>query len=186
LSAGAGTAFGLVAGWRAGDAVGRVLSVLLDAAQGVPFALMLLVIGATAAPTTPLGMAVTLAVFGWVGFARAARARALTLRREPYIDAARALGQTPARILLQHVAPQLTPTLAPLAAMALPQFVLAESTLAYLGLGLPPPTPTLGQMVAEGQETLAVAPWLLAAPAAVLVALGVAFFLLADGLGEAP
>jgi peptide/nickel transport system permease protein len=106
------------------------------------------------------------------------------LRQEGYGEAARALGNTPVRIAWRHVLPGLAGQIIVLAALAVPQMILAESTLSFLGLGAPAPLPAWGRMLAEGQAHLRAAPWITVGPGIALVLLSVGFGLLGEGLRD--
>jgi ABC-type dipeptide/oligopeptide/nickel transport system permease subunit len=104
------------------------------------------------------------------------------LARSEFALAARALGATPARIMLRHLLPNLAGTIAIVAAFAFAQNLLGEAVLSFLGLGPPPPTPTWGRMLYEGRPFYRTAPWLVIAPGTAILLAVVAFNLLGDGL----
>ncbi|MCI0752652.1 ABC transporter permease [Teichococcus vastitatis] len=187
-----GTALGLLAAWRGGW-VDAVLMRLADGLLALP-ALPILVLLAAMDPAKlglPRGEAATdmlrivaiLVIFGWVGVARLARAGALSLLATDYIRAARALGVTEARLLWRHVLPGLAAPVAVACALAVAGAILTESVLSFLGLGIQPPSPSWGNMLANAQEAVFEAPlaalWpglaiLLAVAGCALVADGVA------------
>jgi peptide/nickel transport system permease protein len=125
------------------------------------------------------------ALFGWAGFARVVRGLALSLRQRDFVTAAIALGASPRRIIVRHLLPHLAGYALVQASLATPGFMLAEVTLSYLGLGVPEPMPSWGNMLAAGQSihTLA-AHWWNLAPAAAIFLTSLAFHLLAEGLKE--
>jgi peptide/nickel transport system permease protein len=180
-----GTGVGALAGLAEGRALDRAVTTLLDAALGFPYLLLLLALGAALDRTTPATLFWVLGLSGWLGLARLVRAKVLEIRRRDFVTAAQALGASRFRIARLHVLPALGSTVIVVASFTVPQMILAESVLGYLGLGIAPPLPSLGQMVQEGQDTVATAPWLLAAPATALVAAGLGFNLVGEAVRDA-
>ena len=136
------------------------------------------------APSQVFGaMTLVIGLFGWAHLARIVRARVFTLRTLDFVTAARAAGATDARILLRHLLPQLTGDVLTQAALAAPAYILAEVTLSYLGLGVPEPLPSWGNMLAatQGIQTLMQHWWNLA-PLVALFLTSLSFHLIADGL----
>lgn len=124
-------------------------------------------------------------VVSWTGLARIVRGQVLQLREQEYVEAAQVLGGSSARILLRHILPNVLPTLTVLAAMSTAGTILLEAGLSFLGVGVPPPAPSWGNMVAEGQSYLLVAPWTVLAPGVAIVLAVVGFNLLGQGLQNA-
>jgi ABC-type dipeptide/oligopeptide/nickel transport system permease subunit len=118
-------------------------------------------------------------------FARLARAQALALRDLDYVEAARALGGGTARVLRAHVLRNALSPLLVFATLRIATVILTEASLSFLGLGVAPPTPTWGGMVAEGTRYLQRAPWLSLLPGLVIMVTVLAFNLLGDGLRDA-
>jgi peptide/nickel transport system permease protein len=104
-----------------------------------------------------------LAAFGWVGFARIARAQTLSLRRQPFVEGAIALGCSEGRVLLRHILPHLVPALAVTAVFEFAGVMLAEAGLSFLGLGVQPPDASWGLMLAQGQSFVTSGAWWLIA-----------------------
>ena len=179
----AGTALGLVSGYAGGwwDAG---LSLVLEAWYSFPALLLALLLATAWGPGVTSSMvAVGLATVP--AFYRVARAGVLATRNLPYVEAARAVGATGARILLRHVLPNVMPALLIQSSFAFGSAILAEAALSYLGLGTQPPHPSWGRMLREAQSFLALSPY----PAlfsGLAVATGVlGFNLLGDGLRDA-
>jgi peptide/nickel transport system permease protein len=149
----------------------------------LPGLLLYLVIMATLG--AGVGQAIVAMSIGFVpGFGRLMRERVLAQRHREYVDAARVTGVGEWRIMFRHVLPNaLTPVLVQ-AALAIPGVILAEASLSYLGLGVPPPTPSWGNMIAEGQSFLLLAPWITLIPGACILLATLGFNLLADGLRD--
>lgn len=132
-----------------------------------------------------MAMTACLALFGWAALARITRGMALSLRERDFVLAAVALGASRRRIFFKHILPQLTGFALAQASLAAPGFMLAEVTLSYLGLGIPEPLPSWGNMLASAGsvQTLASHWWNLAPAAAIFIA-SLAFHLLAEVLKE--
>ncbi len=121
-----------------------------------------------------------LGVTGWTTYARVVRSMTLTLRQREFIEAARAVGCSHLRIMARYVVPNLLGTTIVLATFALATFIIAESALSYLGLGVQPPTPTWGGMLAEGYLYLRTAWWITTFPGAVLMVTVLAINVIGD------
>ncbi len=193
LVAATGTAiaafWGVCIGFVAGFVGGRVDTALMRFTDAVlSFPLLLLGVAAAAAlrgrAAGVLPAILVLGFVGWPSITRVVRARVRVLREEGYVEAARALGNSPARIAWRHVLPGLVGQVIVLAALAVPQMILAESTLSFLGLGAPAPLPAWGRMLAEGQTYLRTAPWITVGPGLALVLLSLGFGLLGEGLRD--
>src|SRR5262249_8225750 len=126
----------------------------------------------------------TLGVVGWTTMARVIRGKAMTLARSEHVTAARAIGASPARIVLRHLLPNVAGVVIVVTALGFAQNLLAESVLSDLGLGPPPPTPTWGRMLYEGRIYYRTAPWLVIAPGIAILLAVVAFNLLGEGLRD--
>jgi len=186
-----GTAAGLFAAWR-GGAVDALLMRLADGLLALP-ALPLLVVLAAVDParlglprgeaaTDILRIVVILALFGWVGVARLARAAALSVLARDYVRAARALGAGEVRVMLRHVLPNVLGPVTVATALAVAGAILAESTLSFLGLGIQPPAPSWGNMLANAQEMVFSAPLAAVWPGLAILLAVAGCTLVADGL----
>jgi ABC-type dipeptide/oligopeptide/nickel transport system permease subunit len=120
----------------------------------------------------------------WPGMVRVVRAQVLALKEREFVQAARALGASDARIILRAILPNLLPTVIVLAAMSLASTILLEAGLGYLGVGVPPPAPTWGSMIYEGQRYFITYPHLVIVPGLAIVLTVLAFNLLGQGLQE--
>lgn len=177
-----GVTLGLIAG-ATGGLVDRIATWIVDVQMAVPF----VVVGI--ALTAALGNGVrtvllTLALTGWVGYARIVRLQAIALRRAPFVEAARAVGVSPARLLGRHLLPNLTAPITVVASQQVAAMILYEAALSYLGLGMPSSRITWGGMVANGQELLMAAPWVSAMPGAAIALAVLGFNLLGDGVRD--
>ena len=186
-----GTAAGLLAAWRGGW-VDAVVSRSADGLLALPALPLLVLLAAadTAAVGLPRGEAgadvarivLILAAFGWVGVARLARAAALSVLARDWVRAARALGASEWRVLRLHVLPSLAAPVSVAAALSAAGAILAESTLSFLGLGIQPPTPSWGNMLANAQDLVLSAPFAALPPGIAIVLTVAGCTLVADGL----
>jgi peptide/nickel transport system permease protein len=152
-----GVAIGMTAGY-VGGIVDEVVMRIVDVQLAVPGIVFVMLIIAILRPTM-LTMIGVLALIAWVVFARVARAQVLSLREQDMVVAVRAMGATHARILVRHVLPNIAGPLLVIATVELANLVIVQAALSYLGLGVPPPTPTLGGMIFDGQSQLAAHIW---------------------------
>ena len=183
LLAGAlGAAIGLLAGWH-GGLVDRLTMALTDALLAVPRLLLLLVAASLWSPGTTT-VVVVLVATGWMGVARLVRAEAQGVRALPYVDAARALGARPARVLWRHVLPNALGPAIVATTLGVGNAILLESGLSFLGLGIQPPAPSWGNMIAGGRDLIVTAPWVAIAPGLALVLTVLACTLLGDALRD--
>src|SRR5690606_3853080 len=121
----------------------------------------------------------------WPGTTRIVRGDVLSLREREFIQAARALGMTRRRIILRHLIPNVLAPVIVTATLGIGNTIVLEAGLAFLGLGVPPPTPTWGDMVAAGRDNLTNAWWVATFPGLTIVLVVLAFNLVGDGLRDA-
>jgi ABC-type dipeptide/oligopeptide/nickel transport system permease subunit len=120
----------------------------------------------------------------WPGMVRVIRAQVLTLKELEFVQASRALGASDSRLIFRHILPNILPTVLVVAVMLTANAILLEAGLGYLGIGVPPPAPTWGSMINEGQAYFITAPHLVIVPGAAIVLTVLAFNLLGQGLQE--
>jgi peptide/nickel transport system permease protein len=173
-----GTLVGALAGWRRG-VLDRLLMALADFLLALPRLVLLLVGVALWAPglTTIL---VVLVATGWMGVARLVRAEVIAVRARPFVDAATALGARPGRVLFRHVLPSAIGPALVATTLGVGNAILLESGLSFLGLGIQPPAPSWGNMIAGGRDLLVTAPWVALAPGIALVATVLATSVIGD------
>jgi ABC-type dipeptide/oligopeptide/nickel transport system permease subunit len=177
-----GVAVGAAAGYWPGTALG--LLAVTDFALALPRVVLLLLLAALWQPSAVL-VVVVLGVTGWMPIARLVYGEVRALAVRPFVEGAAALGAPDRRILVRHVLPNaLTPVIVA-AALGVGNAMLLEAGLSFLGLGVQPPTPSWGAMIASGRDTIVNAPWVAAAPGAVLVLVVVACTLLGDAVRDA-
>jgi len=182
ISAVVGTILGIVAGYRRG-LLDQAISVLIDVQLAVPF-IVLALVALTLFGTGLVVLIILLGLSGWEQYARIARANTLRLRNELFVVAARAVGASPARILLRHILPNEVAPLLVLMTLHLTSLVLLESSLSFLGIGVQPPTPSLGNILGDARNYLQIAWWLPVFPGAVLLAITLSFNEVGDWLRD--
>jgi peptide/nickel transport system permease protein len=182
LAAGIGTALGAIAGWRRGW-VDRVLMGLADTLLSIPRLVLLLVCAALWQPGLST-VVIVLVATGWMGVARMIRAEVLGVSVQPYVQAAEALGVTSWRVLARHVLPNALGPAIVATTLGVGNAILLESGLSFLGLGIQPPRPSWGNMIAGGRDLIVTAPWVAMAPGLVLIATVLAATLIGDALRD--
>jgi len=178
---------GVVVGAAAGVGPGAVrlpLLALTDFALALPRVVLLLVLAALWRPSAAL-VVIVLGLTGWMPVARLVQAEVRSLAARPFVEGAVAVGSSRGRVLWRHILPNaLTPVIVA-AALGLGNAITLEAGLSFLGLGVQPPAPSWGNMIASGRDTLVNAPWVAAAPGMALVLVVVACTLLGDALQDA-
>ncbi|HSC31647.1 MAG TPA: ABC transporter permease [Gemmatimonadaceae bacterium] len=179
----AGIAVGAVAAW-AGGVVDRVTMAVSDTLLAIP-RLVLLLVAAALWPPGAVMVVLILTATGWMGVARLVRAEVLGVRTHAYVEAAHALGARSRRVLWRHVLPNaLGPAIVAIT-LGVGSAILLESGLSFLGLGIQPPNPSWGNMIADGREAIVMAPWAALAPGLALIATVTCCTLLGDSLSDA-
>lgn len=152
-----GITIGIIAGYYRGR-VDDVLMRVVDIFLAVPFILFAIAILAVLG-TGLRNLIITLGITGWVTYARVVRGQVLSLREKEFVDAARALGAPDHRIMFRHVLPNAVASIIIIASFAVAATILAEASLSFLGLGVPPIVPTWGGMVAAGRDQIITGNW---------------------------
>jgi len=183
LAFGCGTVIGLVAGYAAG-LIDAVMMRILDVLQAFPALLLAIALVAALGPNLP-NLVLTMGLLFMPRFARVARASTLSVRERDYVTAAIGLGVSRARTLYRHVLPNIAAPLIVEASLTVTLAILTEASLSFLGLGVQPPDPTWGGMIAESTAVMALAPWLALSPGFAIVFVVVGFTLMGDGLRDA-
>ncbi len=182
LSLAIGILFGLAAGYFGGR-TDAVLSQFFDIFLAFPS--LLLAIGISAVmPAGLLAAMLAITLVGWAGFARLVRGITLSLKEQTYIEASRALGATPARILFRHILPNALPLLLVAGSLRVGGFILLEAALSFLGLGVQPPTPTWGSMISQNRAYINSAPWMVIIPGLAISLTVISFNILGDFLRD--
>jgi oligopeptide transport system permease protein len=179
-----GVLWGAVAGLAGGRVDGAMMR-FVDVLYSLPY-LFVVIILTTLFPRGSLtALLVALGAVGWLTTARIVRAQTLALKGRAFIEAARAGGVPPAMILRRHVVPNVLGSVLVYATLIVPQMILFESFLSFLGLGVQEPHASLGNLIYGGAQEMESAPWMLLVPAAFLVLLLLCLNLLGDGLRDA-
>jgi ABC-type dipeptide/oligopeptide/nickel transport system permease subunit len=188
---GLGITVGMTAGFFGGW-LDQILMRFTDIVYAFPDFLFLLIIVASFR-NSPFGkildglmlIFVAIAIVGWVGVARLTRGQVLALKEREFVEAARSVGATPRRIMTKHLLPNALAPLIVTAAFAVPNAILGEATLSFLGVGIIPPTPSWGQMINEGFPLFSANPWAVLLPAICISVVMLAFTFVGDGLRDA-
>jgi ABC-type dipeptide/oligopeptide/nickel transport system permease subunit len=180
-----GVTLGLLAGYY-GRWVDEVVMRLADVTLAFPTLLLLIAMVAAFQPSMGVVFA-TIGVVGWAGMARLVRGQVLVVRQLEYVQAIRALGAKDVRVMLQHVLPNVIAPVVIAATLGVAGAIMAEAALSFLGLGVPPPTPSWGSMIADGRDLdqLRRAPWTSVFPGMAIGAAVLGFNLLGDALRDA-
>lgn len=149
-----GTSVGMVAGYNGGRTDALVLR-LVDMQLAFPVILLVIAVVAVLGPSVPT-LILVLGVSGWPQFARIVRAAVISVRGLEYVEAARAIGAAPMRIVFRHIGPNVLSATIVFATFELSRMILMEATLSFLGLGVQPPLPTWGGMISEGQKYISI------------------------------
>lgn len=128
---------------------------------------------------------VAIGAVGWLTMARVVRGQAMALKHREFVEAAVAAGAGPVRLVFGHIVPNLLGPVVVYATLMIPQMILVESFLSFLGIGIQEPLASLGNLIADGAAEMESAPWMLLVPASCLVLLVFAFNFLGDGLRDA-
>jgi|TARA_B100002003_G_C14146327_1_gene551196 peptide/nickel transport system permease protein len=177
-----GTVVGLVAGYR-GGLVDDALMRLVDLQLAFPLVLLALALVALLGPSL-YNVILVFTLTGWPVFARTIRANALMLKKRDFVEAARGLGASSVRIMFRHILPNSLGPLTVVATFEVAKVLIFESSLSFLGLGIQAPTPTWGNMMADGRSFLNTAWWVMLFPGVVLVLTAAASNWSGDGLNS--
>jgi peptide/nickel transport system permease protein len=177
-----GTLMGLMAGYEGGR-IDDLCMRLSDTMLAMPFILLALAVIAVLGPSL-LNIIMVLGVTSWVSYARVVRAEVLTLRTREFVAAAQALGGGGLRIVFRHLLPNVLTPVIVIATLEVARMIILESALSFLGLGVQPPTPTWGGMLADGRAYLSTAWWLATFPGLCIMLSVLGINLLGDWLRD--
>ncbi|MCB8882021.1 ABC transporter permease [Acidisoma cellulosilytica] len=161
-----GAIVGLLAGFY-GGIIDTVLMRITDAQLAVPVIILAITILTVHRPS-PESVTLVLALSGWPGYARVVRSVTLAERQREYVRGAKILGASPIRIMLQMIAPNVLPPIAFVAVLDIARMMIFEAILGFIGIGVQPPTPTFGNIIADGRQYLINAWWISTMPGAFL------------------
>ena len=182
MSGAIGTTLGMLGGYFGGR-IDLAVTFIITTRLALPVILVALAVAALVGGSLEIVIAV-LGLLLWDRFAVVTRSATMQVRSLDYIAAARAIGSSTARIILIEILPNIANGLLVVATLEMAQAILLEATLSFLGLGIPPPEPSWGLMVAEGKEYMFFSPWVITIPGAALFVLVLAINLLGDGLRD--
>lgn len=182
FSSSAGIFLGLMAGYYEGR-IGTIIMRAVDMQMALPPILLAITIIAVFG-TGLLNLVFVLALSGWVTYTRIVYTETLSIKQMEYVLAARALGASDVRIMFRHILRNAFGAIIVVATLHVGGLILFEAALSFLGLGIPPPTPSLGSMLSEGRNVLAVAPWLATSPGMTIVFMVLGINYLGSGLRE--
>ena len=178
-----GLIFGSIAGYY-GGVTDRLLNVVvMNAFMSFPGILLAIAFVAFLGPGI-FNLILALSVGGWVGYARLVRAQVLAVREREFVEAARALGASDLRIITRHILPNIIQPIIVQAAIGMAGAILAEATMSFLGLGVPPPTASWGTMLNDARSHLFDSPHLVLFPAAAIMLAVLSFNFIGDGLRD--
>ncbi|GAB3260299.1 ABC transporter permease [Arthrobacter pigmenti] len=179
-----GSLVGAVSGFY-GGVIDNILMRIVDFVVTLPFLAVVLVAAAFLGGGSPWAIAVILGLILWTTIARVVRGQCLSLREAEYVQAARVLGAGDVRIIFRHLIPNTIGPIIVNATLMVAQAILLESTLSFLGFGVEPPTPALGNLISDGQGSMLTQWWLVVMPGMVIVILSLAINFIGDGLRDA-
>jgi oligopeptide transport system permease protein len=177
-----GVLYGAIAGY-AGGRVDALMMRFVDTLYAMPFIFFVILLMVVFERNFLL-VFVAIGAVNWLDMARIVRGQTLSLREREFVQAAKLIGAPPLRIILRHIAPNLLGVVVVYATLTIPQAILVESFLSFLGLGIQEPRTSLGTLVANGVNHVEGAPWLLLLPGGLLVMILLCFNFLGDGLRD--
>ncbi|MGE5573917.1 MAG: ABC transporter permease [Bacteroidota bacterium] len=177
-----GVGVGLLAGYFGGS-VDRFLNFLCDVMLAFPSLLIAMAVSLVLGPSIR-SLCIALTIIGWPDVAKLVRAQAISLREREFVQAARALGASDARILLRHILPNCLGVILVSFSMGIPGAIMYEAGLSFFGLGVKPPNPSLGSIISDGRGYLAVAPWYICFPGLMLAVLVLSFNVFGDAIRD--
>jgi peptide/nickel transport system permease protein len=177
-----GTVLGAVAGYY-GGVRDYIITGITDIAWSFPVSL--LAIAFVAAMGSSLqNLVIAVALVSWAGYTRLVRGQFLSLRNQEFIEATRALGMSDIRIIFKHMLPNALAPVIVLTTLEVPKAIIVESTLSFLGLGVPPPAPSWGSIMSSGRSYIMEAPWITIFPGLIMAVLVMGFNLFGDALRD--
>jgi oligopeptide transport system permease protein len=183
ISLSLGLAYGAVAGY-AGGRWDQLMMRFIEVLSGLPLIFFVIFLTVIFGRSQYL-LFLAIGAIGWLTMARIVRGQTLSIRQREFIEAAVASGAGAGRIILRHVVPNLLGPVIVYATLTIPQIILFESFLSFLGLGIQEPHASLGTLIAEGAGEMEAAPWMLLVPGGVLAVLLVCLNIVGDGLRDA-
>ena len=178
-----GVTWGAIAGY-AGGRIDEAMMRIVDVLFALPFIFFVILMMVAFGSSITL-MFVAIGAVEWLTMARIVRGQTRALKSKEFIEAARAAGLTPTRIVARHIVPNLLGPVIVYVTLTIPGVIMAESFLSFIGLGVRPPMASIGSLIANGAQDMELAPWLLFAPSMVMAATLLSFNFIGDGLRDA-
>jgi len=179
-----GVTWGVVAGY-VGGRTDEWMMRFVDVLYSLPYLFIVIILTTLFQRGSLTVLLIAIGAVGWLTTARIVRGQTLGLKRREFVEAARATGVGVPGILIRHIVPNLIGSVAVYATLTIPQMIMFESFLSFLGLGVQEPLASLGSLINDGAQEMQSAPWMLLVPAVFLVSLLVCFNLVGDGLRDA-
>jgi oligopeptide transport system permease protein len=183
VSLSVGVSYGAVAGYLGGR-TDQLMMRIIEILSGLPLIFFVIFLTVILGRSETL-LFVSIGAVGWLTMARIVRGRTLSIRQQEFIEAAVASGASTARIIIKHVVPNVLGPVIVYATLTVPQIILFESFLSFLGLGIQEPSASLGTLIAQGAGEMEAAPWILLVPGGFLALLLLSLNILGDGLRDA-
>lgn len=178
-----GAVMGIASGYCGGK-TDFIIMRFADVMLAFPSLILAMVVMYTLGPNL-FNIFIAISLVGWAGIARVVRSQTLSLKEKEFVEAARAIGVKRNRIMLMHILPNCLPALIVLFSLSIPEAIMYESCLSFLGVGAQPPTPSWGLLVSRGKEHLFSAPWVAIMPGVAILITVMAFNFIGDGLRDA-
>lgn len=182
LAAVFGVVMGVLAGYYGGK-IDTIIMRIVDVQLAFPLLLLSLAVIAVLGPSLT-NLIIVMAITSWVTYARLVRGITLSLRHREFIQATVAIGAKNFRILFIHLLPNILPTIVAIFTFEVARNLLIEAALSFLGLGVPPPTPTWGRMLADGRSYMMIAPWVITYPGIAIMATVLGINMMGDALRD--
>lgn len=177
-----GTVLGAIAGYYGGF-IDYVISSITDIAWAFPTSLLAIAFIAALGPGLQ-NVIIAIALASWAGYCRVVRAQFLSIKQREFIEAARVLGMSDARIIFRHILPNSITPIVVMATLELPKAIVVEASLSFLGLGAQPPQPSWGAILDSGKGLLDQAPWISFFPGIMIMMIVLGFNLFGDALRD--
>ncbi len=178
-----GITYGAIAGYFGGK-VDAIMMRFVDIMYALPYILFVIIL-VVIFGRSPVLLFVGIGCLEWLTMARIVRGQTLSLKHREFIEAAKAGGAGPFTIIFRHIVPNLTGPVVIYATLTIPEIIITESFLSYLGLGVQEPQTSLGALVSAGAPVIETLPWMLLTPAAILITMLLCLTYLGDGLRDA-
>lgn len=179
-----GALYGGISGYF-GGVVDDIMMRIIEILNSIPYLILVLIVIIVLSNSGIIPLIIAMTLTGWVGMARLVRGQILSIKEQEYVLAAKALGASPSRIIFKHLLPNVIGVMIVDVTFAVPSYIFAEAFLSYIGLGVKPPSTSLGALCSSGQTNLMFYPYQLLWPSLIICLIMLTFNLLGDGLSEA-